>query len=434
MSITLDYLSTLRYDDNLGLDRPSLGSTTRWENSLSLGVVNQTPDSTLTFDLSGLHRFSDQPTFGSDAEFDNPTARLTYSKDSANSRISGLAEYQENNLAFTNQALTDINQDGVIDAADIITDRGTRIRKRANLTWQTGINDPLGFIFSYDRRERDYRSTTNPNLFKNQSDDYSLTTLLRISPILQGNITLNYTDYSAEDAARTDRQTTTLTTGFVYDVSPVTTVSANVGMTQIDETLRAVPVSTSDEDFVANFSWTRALSNGTANAQIDHAFGTNGDRTSAQAGRSLLFPNGSLNFNLGLTHGPFGETTPIGDISYTHTLSTSQITASLQRQVGTSIQSTETRSTLANLTYDYFINPVSSASFSVAYVDQKDEGTGPSNRRQRANFNASYTRALTRDWNATVGYQYSTDDTSTLGSADGNSLYLTLGRQFVLRP
>ena len=37
-----------------------------------------------------------------------------------------MAEYSESDLTFTNQALTDINQDGVIDAADIIIDRGTQ--------------------------------------------------------------------------------------------------------------------------------------------------------------------------------------------------------------------------------------------------------------------------------------------------------------------
>lgn len=433
LTITLDYSTTLRYDDNLGLDDPSLGSTSRWENNLGLGVVNQTPDSLLTFDLSGLYRFSDQPIFGSNSEFNDPRARLSYTRDGANSSISGVAEYSERDLTF-NQGLSDLNQDGVIDAADLAIDGGTRVRTLGNLTWQTGINDPLGFIVSYGRRENEFSNTTDPSLFDNRTNDYSLTALLQISPVLQGNVTLDYTDYSAEDTPRTDRQTTTLTTGFAYDISPVTTISADVGVTQVDETLRAIPSNTTDEDFVASFSWTRALPNGTASASIDQSFGTNGDRTTAQAGRSFLLPSGSLNFNVGVTQGPFGETTPIADISYVHTLHTSQVTASLRRRVGTSNQSNETRETLARLGYDYFINSLSSAAFSVNYVEQSDEGTGPSNRRQRADFSASYTRTLTQDWDMTVGYRYRFDDDSGPGTASGNSVFVTLGRQFVLKP
>lgn len=433
LSVTLDYLSTFRYDDNLGLDNPSLGSTTRWQNSFALGVINETPDSLLTFDLSGLHRFSDEPTVGSGSSFDEPNLSLGYTKNSANSLFSGNARYRETDLTF-NQALTDINQDGVIDAADIVVDTGTRVRSSAGLNWQTGINDPLGLTFNYNHFKNEFRDTNDPSLFDNQTNNYSATASLWLSQVLQSNIRLAHTDFTAQDTPQTDRQTTTLTTGVTYDISPVTTIRANVGATRIDETLRATSVNTVDESFVANFAWVRALTNGTIDAQVDQTFGINGDRINAMAGRSLSLPNGSLAFNIGLTHGPFGEVTPIGDIRYTHTLSSSQITATLRRQVGTSVQSTETRATLASLNYDYFINSISSASFSVNYVEQADEGTGPTNRRKRTNLNASYTRAITSDWNATVGYVYRIEDTAGAGRADGNSVFMSLGRQFVLRP
>jgi len=434
VSVTLDYFSTLRYDENIGLDDPSLGSTSRWENTFALGVVNQTPISLLTFDLSGLHRVSDQPTIGTDSEFNDPAVRLSYRRDGVNSSIDALAEYRESNLTF-NQSLTDINQDGIIDNADIIIDRGTRASSRVGLTWQTGINDPLGFIFSYNRRERDYQNTTDPGLFDNLINDYSLTALLRLSPVMQGNVRVRYTDYTAEDTPGTDRQTTTLTTGVTYDASAVTKIDASVGVTQVDETLRAVPSNTTDEDFVASFAVTRDLPNGTATAQVDRTFGTNGDRTNATVGRSLLLPTGTLDFSVGATYGDSGKTTAIGDITYVHVLKSSQVTASLQRQVGTSTQSVETKQTLASLNYDYLINPLSSLTVGVAYVDQENERASlSSTRRQRANFNASYNRVLTANWSMTVGYQYSYKDDAGPGTADSNAVYVTLGRQFLLKP
>ena len=117
-----------------------------------------------------------------------------------------------------------------------------------------------------------------------------------------------------------------------------------------------------------------------------------------------------------------------------HNLSTSQITASLRRRVGTSNQNVETRETVARLGYDYFINSLSGLSFGVNYAEQEDTGIGPSNRRRRTDFDVSYTRALTKDWNMTVGYQHRLRNDAGPGSSDSNSVSLTLGRQFTLKP
>ncbi|TMV07018.1 hypothetical protein FGK63_12955 [Ruegeria sediminis] len=431
-SVTLDYLSTFRYDDNLRLTDPSLGSTTRWENILGLGVVNQTPNSTLTFDLSGLFRIYDEPVLGSDTEFVDPFTRFSYQRDSANSQFGAALEYRETDLNFS-RSLTDINLDGIIDSSDITTSAGIRTATFGNLDWQTGINDPLGFQFGYFHRERDYRDTTDPNLFNNRTDNFSVAALMRYSPVLQGNVRLSYEEFKAEDTVQTDRNTTTLSTGVSYDVSSVTTVNADIGIRQVDETFRALNTNSVTEDYVALFTWSKALPDGTANAVLDHTFGVNGSRTSATVGRSYQRANGSLDFNVGLTEGPFGETTWIGDLGLLYSLNTSQFAARLQRRVGTSTQSRETRQTLAYLAYDYFINPISAVSFSLDFADQEDEGPGAANPRQRANFTAAYTRAITNDWAMSFGYQHQFDDQGGT-TASGNSVYFTLGRQFTLKP
>lgn len=432
LNITLDYLSSLRHDDNLRLTDPSLGSTTWWENTLALGLVNQTPGSTLTFDLSGLYRIANEPIIGTESSFSDPFTQLTYQRDNANSQFRLLAEYRERDLAF-NRSLTDINLDGVIDASDVIGTVGDQVNTRGNLDWQTGLNDPLGFRFNYSHRERSYTNTINPNLFDNRSDDYAATAILRISPILQGNVRVSYIDFNADDAVGTDRKTTTVSTGATYDVSPVTTVSANIGYTQVDNTLRTTNTNNVTENFVWDFSWNKNLSNGTANIFLDQTFGVNGTRSNATFGRSFQWAGGLFSFNAGFTRGPFDEVTPIGQIDYSYQLASSQISAKIQRRVGTSTQSNETRETVAFLAYDYFINPVSGLSFSVNFIDQESEGPGPSNPRQRGTFDASYTRAITKDWAMNIGYQYEMDDQNGF-KATSNSVFLTLGRRFTLKP
>lgn len=432
LSVTLDYFSSLRYDDNLRLTDPSLGSTTWWENTLALGVVNQTQYSTLTFDLSGLYRIANEPIIGTESEFADPLARLTYQRSGYNSQLGALLEYRERDLSF-NRSLTDVNLDGVIDAADVIGTIGDQVNTRGNLNFALGINNPLGFRFNYDRRELTYQNTINPNLFDNRYDDYSATALFNVSPVFQGNATISYRDFVAEDSVQTDRQTTTASVGGTYNVSAVTTINANVGYSQVDETQRANNTNNVTENFVWSFSWLRALPDGAVDLRLNQTFGVNGVRNNATVGRSFRRSYSSLNFNFGVSHGPFGETTPIGQLDYTYQWLNSRLGATIQRRVGTSTQSQETRQTLGFVTYDYFINPVSAVSFGVNFIDQESEGPVGSNPRQRATFDASYTRAITNDWAMTMGYQYEMDDQNGF-EATSNSLYITLGRQFFLKP
>ncbi|WP_420587350.1 hypothetical protein [Ruegeria sp.] len=432
LTVTLDYLSSLRHDDNLRLTDPSLGSTTWWENTLALNVQRQTPDSLLDFDLSGLYRIANEPIIGTESSFSDPLSRLSYQRTRANSQLSLLAEYRERDLAF-NRSLTDINLDGVIDASDVIGTVGDQVNTRGNLDWETGLNDPIGFRFNYNRRERRYSNTIDPNLFENSSDDYAATTLFRFSPVLQGNLRLSYRDFQAEDSSRTDRQTTVASTGVTYDVSSITSVSANVGYSRVDDTQRTNNINNVTEDFVWSFGWDKILPDGSANAQIDQTFGVNGSRINATVGRDYQRSGGFFGFNVGFTRGPFDEVTPIGQINYRYQLASSQIGATIQRRVGTSTQSVETRQTLAFLTYDYFINQVSALSFSASFIDQEDEGTGTANPRQRGTFNAAYSRAITKDWAMTFGYQYEMDDQNGF-DASSNAFSLTLGRRFTLKP
>lgn len=432
LSVTLDYLTSFKHDNNLRLTDPSLGSTTWWENTLALSVLRQASDSSLALDLSGLYRIANEPIIGTESSFSDPSALLTYQRTRSNSQLGLLLEYREQDLAF-NRSLTDTNFDGIIDSADVIGTVGDQVNTRAGLNWAVGLNAPLGFQFDYSHRERSYKNTIDPSLFENRSDIYTATTLFRISPILQGNLRVNYEDFSADDSVQTDRQTTTISVGGTYNISTTTTVTANAGYTQVDDTERATNTNNVTEDFVWNFSWNKALSDGNADIQIDQIFGVNGSRINATAGRSYQRPNGSLSFNAGFTRGPFDEVTPIGQIDYSYRLPNSRIGATIQRRVGTSTDSLETRQTLAFLTYDYVINPVSALSFSIDVIDQETEGSGASNPRTRGTFSASYSRAITRDWAMNLGYQYERDDQNGF-TASSSSVFLTLGRRFILKP
>lgn len=432
-SATLGLSSTLRYDDNLGLDSPSLGSTSRWENSLNLSVVKETQIERLTFDLGGILRAIDEPVFGSDFGFKDPRVALSYARDTGNSLLQAGASYREQEIRF-NEAYSDINSDGVIDAGDLVIDQGQRQRSNANLTLRTGINDPLGFQLRLSHREVDYSGVINPDLFYNRSDKVDATAFFQVSPVIQGNATLSYTDFSADDVPQTDRQTSVFKVGATFEISPTDTLDASIGRTRIEETVGVGPsVTTTDNGTNVNLAYSRQLANGSIGAFANHDIGVNGERTTISASRSIPLASGNLDFSLGATRGPFGETTPIGSLAYNYNLPTGRISADITRSVGSSTQNNEVRQTRARINYLHTINSISSVSFGVSYAEQIDTGNTSATDRVRANVNASYSHSLTQDWTLTTGVSHRFLD--ELGSsASGDTLFITLDRLFTLKP
>ena len=125
---------------------------------------------------------------------------------------------------------------------------------------------------------------------------------------------------------------------------------------------------------------------------------------------------------------------PVGSLTLTHEMKRSTLTASLERQVATSSRSEELRTTRASLEYRYAINGISDLGFS-ANVAELDQAGGPAvNDTTRADLRATYSREITPDWRLSSGYEFRWRDEENVGSATSNRVFLTLEREFVLRP
>lgn len=433
LTVTLGLETGLRFSDNLGLDNPSQGTTSTLENRLNLGVVSTRASDELRFDLSGVLRFSDRPVTGGDAAFEDPGATLFYARDTGNAQFRTRAAFRENALDFF-RPFADINLDGIIDDSDLIADPGTRRNIELDLGLETGINDPLGFVFDVTRRDRRYSDTINPNLFDTDSTLVSLTTLLRFSPRTEGRARVSYRDYQAEDARATDRQTRTLSLGITQELSPVTTVEAEIGRSNIDETFAAIPASSEETGTTGSLNLTRDLASGNIGARIDRRFGTNGSRTTFQVSRNLELPSGSLAVRAGATRDALGDLTAVGGFEFERELSRGQFTASLSRNVNTNIESDEVRTTIARAGYLVTINTLSSMSFDFNFAETTDAGIGAATTRERGNFRAAYRRELTQDWGLSVGYEARYAKTGAQPSATDNAVFLSLNRVFTLKP
>ena len=431
-SVTLGLNTTLSHDDNLELDNPSRGSTTRLENSFNLGILAQTPLDLLQFNLGGVLRRADQPD-GTISDFQDPFVTLSYTRDGANSQLTAGGSYRERDLNFFDP-LIDINLDGVIDEDDLIEDNGTRQTTTANINLQTGINDPLGFNFGLRHREVTYADTFDASLFDTRASTASVGATLQFSPVTRGRIQTSYTDYKAEDAPGTERQTTDVQVGVTHELSPVTIIDATVGLSKIDETRTAIPATDDSQGTTASLGVTHQLSNGTIGATVDRRFNVNGQRLTAQVTRALQLPSGNLAFSLGATRSDNDEVTAIGDLNYTHVLPVGQINASVARRVDVSRLDNDVSITSASVGYSAPINNISSIGLNFDYARTDDAGVGNATDRERSNLRATYRRNLTANWDLSMGYQHITRKDGNQSTARDNGVFLSVQRQFTLKP
>lgn len=148
----------------------------------------------------------------------------------------------------------------------------------------------------------------------------------------------------------------------------------------------------------------------------------------------MPLPRGAIDFSLGVTSDVSGTIRPVGSLDFTHEMPRSTLSIALEREVATSALSNELRITRASLGYNYEINSMSDLELSADYVELSQAGGPAVDETTRANLSATYHRDLTRDWRLSSGYQYQIREETGVGSATSNRLFLTLQREFVMRP
>ena len=419
--LTFGIETELSVSDNYNLELIAPGTSTVLDTTLSFGYLAETATDRFSFAINGVLRGSDLPGAGGDFRFDDPGMAVSYDREGANSRLSASADYTKANLDFIDPF--EFIEDGVL-----VNGSGQREIRSARLNFDTGTNDPLGFGIELARRELDYSNTTNPDLFDTQRDTVAVTARLRLSPVLDSRVRVSQETYSADDLALTDRKTRALSFGATYEISAVTTLDVDLGTERIADS-----VAGSSRGSFGSVNLTRALANGSAGLVLDRSFGTEGGRTTVSVNRSMDLPSGTLAFSLGVTKGELGGTGIIGNIDYGQTLPRGELTASLGRGVTSGSDGNDVLTTRAAIGYTMPATAISSLSFDVNYVQVEDVGTGGSLTTDRTTLRAAYTRELTADWNLSAGYEHQRRFTESSGTAQSNTVFMTLGREFSIR-
>jgi hypothetical protein len=429
LQVDLGVKSSLKADDNFKLSTGGGGTSVFSDTALTFGISSLSQTQTLALTGGATLRFGSIPG-RSLAGLEDPNVRLNYTLVSANSRLAFDARYRHVEREFLDPFQVEREEQAF---GTLVGGGGTITTRSATLNLQTGLNDPIGYSLNLSKNDKVYANVVNPSLFDTRSEGYTGSVIFRPSGITQVTLNAGQTFFNADDNVKTDRVTTDLSVALQEDVNPSLRVNAQIGYT--DVRTDRLGFVTNKSGATGSISATQQVTNGDYSGSLAVTRNQNGGRTTLTLGRNLQLPNGTLGASVGVTKGDTGTTGTIARLSYTQQLKTSNYGISLDRTVTTNSQDQDVLDTRIAVNYGYEIDNLSRLDVTFDFGRSEDGGVGSVPTIQRANLKASYTRALTSDWNLQGGFLLRhIDDSSASNSAQSNSIFLTIDRNFSFRP
>ena len=419
LQIDIGISTGLTYDSNLSLD-PGGDSASIWDTGLTFAFSSVAPNQRFEFVAGGVLRYID--TAGAtDFGLEDPRFRLGYTRESLNSRLEFSASYSDVDRDFLDPFLdtTDSSDGGKVATTD------------AALRYETGLQDPFGFILDLSHNKVEYSGTTDPDLNDNQTDRAGVAARMRVSPVSTVTVSAAQTWYEEQDLLQTDRTTTEYLVRFEHELDQVISLDVGLGYDRIEEVLTSGTTITSGA--VGYVGVTRAMTNGTANVRLATSIDDEGRRTELTFGRDMELPRGTFSAMVGASRAPDGDVEAIGRLAYVQRTSTGEFTASLERSAYTDDgdNATDTRAAVG---YRHEINSVSRLDLGLEWSLVDRATGGPEDTTEYARISAAYSRDLTADWDLTSGVTYRTRSDTTDGDADSTAVFVTLSRNFSFRP
>ncbi|MEO8242358.1 MAG: hypothetical protein ABI832_08585 [bacterium] len=424
--LTFNLGSSLTYDDNPDLSVTGSGPLTSLDTRLGLDLNTATPGQSLQFGLNGLGRV----TSGDGLVFRDPSANLAYTLDGANSRLSVTALYQQSPVDLFEPVVA---SDGSVTPTDILATSGKITTSSAGFSFETGLQGPLGFDLSGNYSGRAYSDTSDPSVYDSTSEDLTAAVHLRMATGGDLSLTASASQTDYQNATQTLRNGSDLSLGYSQDLRPGLALQASLGESRTT-TRESGSADSTSTGAIGSLGLDADLVNGQASVQLSSTRDAVGARQSLSFGRSLELPTGNLDATFGLS-GRRGEGSQlIGTLSYSYTLPTDNFGVNLSRQVVLNADNLDVANTVLGVTYQHQINDVSSLGLSVNLLATGGGGSPGVDDALRQSFSTTYTRDLTADWQLATGYQFRSLDQSSVGTAQSNSVFLTISRKFTLRP
>jgi len=426
ISAGLDFSETYGFESNRDLDPDESNASLTSRTRLDFWALSRTRLSTLRFGAGTELRAGET---AGDTGFVDPSSSLSYSRQTPDSAFSAGITYDKVDLDFFDP----LTEDEILD--DTLTaNRGDRERTSITTAFETGRRAPLGFGLNFSYDTENFDDTVDPDLFDNETIGTGGRVTLRFSPLTTVAASLSHDRYEAEDFEGTERKTTSANISLDRSLSPLTSLSASVGVTDIDEDFTATGGGDDESGISGSLALTHSLPLGTIGLSFDTSVNSTGQRSSVRASRSFERRLDSLDVSLGLTDGDSGELETVANVAYARQLPRGELSLSLSRAVTTTDDDEDLRTTRAGLGYILSINRLSRVSFQADFVDIADAGAGSGQDEQRGNLSARWSREVNRDWDLSLGYAYEYQDDETTGTADSHGVFLTFERRFTFLP
>ncbi len=429
LQIDIGVNTSLKSDSNFSLTPgTSKGSSQISDTKLSFGVTSVTSAYSLKVVATGDLRFAEIPG-RSVAGLEDPTLKVNFVADSANSRLTLDGRYRNVDREFLSPFQVEREEQ---QFGSLVGDGGTLRSSALGLKYETGLNDPVSFIFDLKHDRKDFSGVVNPAIFDNRTDSAGVTALMRVSPVTTLRLNAGLKDYSANDFLQTNRRTIDYSVGVTQDINPALQLDAQIGFTDVNtDTLFG---TAQRSGLVGSVSLTQTLPNGTVFGTLASSRNQNGERVTLSFGRDLQLQNGSLRASLGLTKGSTGSSRATAALAYNRQIANSSFSVSLDRKASTNNQNQDILDTRIGIGYGRTINSISRLNLSLDWGRSEDAGSTGAPTINRTDLTASYSRDLTADWSMTGGVTWRKKTETGIADADSTALFLTLGRNFSFRP
>lgn len=438
LRVSLGVQQSFSYGDNLALGvpgsatNPEQGTTSLSTTAFALNLESITRVDTFRFQLGGSLRYGSTPVGTTiDTGFVDPFVALSYLREGARSRFSFALDIDESDVSLARPLWDFSDEDNVIspprDLGDL-TGTGIRRSQTAQLSFETGIDAPIGMRFTASRAGLRYRNVTSGGLTDSDRDTLGLSTFFRFRQATTGVVDLRWTRFDPRDGTPVS-ETQTVEVGFDHELPTEGRINARVGYTDGDPNNTGAAAGSTG--VTGSLNYVHPLTNGQLTAAYTLRRTDSGQINTLEVGRSLDLPRGQLQFQIGATELSGGSAEPTGSLSWTHEMPTSQMTLRLNRTVASDIDNQSRFTTTLAAEYRKELTSLSSisANFSVFVQD----GTAASNKVTRRDAALTYTHALTEDWNLDAGLSMRVRNEATVGRASSEQVFISLSRRFDLR-
>ncbi|MCQ0090460.1 hypothetical protein [Roseovarius sp. M141] len=414
---------------NIGLEIPDEGNSISAPTRLTFGLSSETRVQQLNFEAGGTYRFENLDG-ENDSELDATNMALGYTRNGANASLSVFADYTVEQID-TLRTFDDFVDGGEVELPSDFTDLsgdGLRTSYSAEATLILGNEDaPLGFQFDLGTSGTTYDDATDADLTNEERAFVAAAARAQLSPVLTGTLGAGYTYVDEDDATETKRDIQNVDVGVSYLISPRTTIDAGLGYVwnRTEETTGVTNFDGPTGLLGVNYD----LPNGSVGAILDSRRAEDGTRIqSVRVLRDMELPAGPLSASIGLARGGSEDPAVVGSLNWVKLLPSGSFTARLDRSMIVDSDDDLRVTTLGGLDYRYDINEISSLIFDLSYA--VSEASDAADRVDEGSFTATYSRALTAEWdfNAAVGYRMR--DESGTGQANSFLISATIGRSF----